>query len=309
MMEGEWMLELACARSNLVYKAGTKPSILEMIEIFDIGSFEYGSDQENRRRLEVYLRALDRKNQIKKLKDGINFLNHNDQYVCSKLETVIEVDYLIDWFIYSLHKRMPKMCGECDDWYHAEIGKEYKLRCMICNIGNHGCRENHVKNWVCGECAGGLRAEDHELLAWTRENVMLRSLLVRSRHTENPERNQSKKHTKDMLNLGGKSDAQECQTREGFTKSQLRKQREAWKNRLDQNENIEDDDEDEEDEDFNEETKTIANEIVDELIEEVVGSEEKKSSTMYFTPVKDLNKSIYYPTNESGYLSEPEITI
>jgi len=76
-----------------------------------------------------------------------------------------------------------------------------------------------------------------------------------------------------------------------------------------QNEEIEIDDEDEEDEDFNEETKTIANEIVDELIEEVVGSEEKKSSTMYFTPVKDLNKSIYYPTNESGYLSEPEITI
>jgi len=65
----------------------------------------------------------------------------------------------------------------------------------------------------------------------------------------------------------------------------------------------------EDEEDFNEETITIANEIVDELIEEVVGSEEKKSSTMYFTPVKDLNKSIYYPTNESGYLSEPEITI
>merc|ERR1711915_509695 len=219
-----------------VYKAGTKPSILEMIEIFDIGSFEYGSDQENRRRLEVYLRALDRKNQIKKIKEGINFLNHNDQYVYNKLETIIEVDYLIDWFIYSLHKRMPKMCGECDDWYHAEIGKEYKLRCMICNIGNNGCRENHVKNWVCGECAGGLRAKDHELLAWTRENVMLRSLLIRSRHTENPDRNQSKKYTKDMHNLGGKSDAQECQTREGFTKSQLRKQREAWKNRLNQNE-------------------------------------------------------------------------
>jgi len=75
-----------------------------------------------------------------------------------------------------------------------------------------------------------------------------------------------------------------------------------------QNEDIEID-EDEEDEDFNDDTKTIANEIVDEIIEEVVVSEEKKSSTMFFTPVKDLNKSIYYPTNESGYLSEPEITI
>merc|ERR1712228_919230 len=117
MIEGEWMLELACARSNLVYKAGTKPSILKMIEIFDICSFEYGSDQENRRKLEVYLRALDRKDQIKKLKEGINFLNHNDQYVYKKLETVIEVDYLINWFIYSLHNRMPKMCEECDDWY------------------------------------------------------------------------------------------------------------------------------------------------------------------------------------------------
>jgi len=78
-----------------------------------------------------------------------------------------------------------------------------------------------------------------------------------------------------------------------------------------QNEEIEiDEDEEDEDEDFNEETETIADEIVDEIIEEVVGSEEKKkSSIMYFTPVKDLNKSIYYPTNESGYLSEPEITI
>merc|ERR1719300_1054897 len=71
-----------------------------------------------------------------------------------------------------------------------------------------------------------------------------------------------------------------------------------------QNEEIEVD-VDEEDEDFIEETKTI----VDEIIEEVVDSEKKKSSSMYFNPVKDLNKSIYYPTNESGYLSEPEITI
>jgi len=75
-----------------------------------------------------------------------------------------------------------------------------------------------------------------------------------------------------------------------------------------QNEEIEVD-VDEEDEDFIEETKTIVNEIVDEIIEEVVDSEKKKSSSMYFNPVKDLNKSIYYPTNESGYLSEPEITI
>ena len=159
MIEGEWMLELACARGNLVYKAGTKPSIPEMIEIFDICSFEYGSDQENRRKLEVYLRALDRKDQNKKLKEAINFLNHNDQYVSNKLETVVEVDYLINWFIYSLHKRMPKMCEECDDWYHAQIGKEYKLRSMICNIENHGCRENHVKKlgmWrVCGGFASG----------------------------------------------------------------------------------------------------------------------------------------------------------
>jgi len=72
-------------------------------------------------------------------------------------------------------------------------------------------------------------------------------------------------------------------------------------------EDIEDDDED--DEDFIEDTNTIANEIVDEIIEEVVDTEKKMSSSMYFTPVKDLNKSIYYPTNESGYLSEPEITI
>merc|ERR1711915_232526 len=98
----------ACARSNLVYKAGTKPSIQEMTEIFDLCSFEYGSDQENRRRLEVYLRALDRKDLNKKLKEGINFLNHNDQYVYNKLETVVEVDYLINWFIYRLQKRMPK---------------------------------------------------------------------------------------------------------------------------------------------------------------------------------------------------------
>ena len=76
-----------------------------------------------------------------------------------------------------------------------------------------------------------------------------------------------------------------------------------------QSEDIEDEEDHDEDEDFIEETKTIANEIVDEIIEEVVDTEKKKSSSMYFTPVKDLNKSIYYPTNESGYLSEPEITI
>lgn len=66
----------------------------------------------------------------------------------------------------------------------------------------------------------------------------------------------------------------------------------------------------EEDEEIDDEAEVIVQEIVDEIIEEVVDTEDViKSSTMNFTPVKDLNKSIYYPTNESGYLSEPEITI
>ena len=42
MREGEWIIELACAKSELVYKAGTKPSIQEMMDIFDLCSFEYG---------------------------------------------------------------------------------------------------------------------------------------------------------------------------------------------------------------------------------------------------------------------------
>ena len=58
-----------------------------------------------------------------------------------------------------------------------------------------------------------------------------------------------------MHNLGGKSDAPECQIREGFTKSQIRKQREAWENRRDLNEVNdckEDDGDDEYEEDDNE---------------------------------------------------------
>ena len=88
---------------------------------------------------------MDRKEQDEKLKEAINFLNHNDQYVSKKIKTVVDVNYLMSWFIYSLHKRMPKMCKECDDWYHSEIGKVHKLRCLICNIGNHRCKENHIK--------------------------------------------------------------------------------------------------------------------------------------------------------------------
>ena len=145
MREGEWVIAVACAESELLFKAGTKPSILEMIKIYNFCSFEYGSDQENRRKLEVYLQAMDRKEQNKKLKEAINFLNHNDQYVSKKIKAVVDVDYLMNWFIYSLHKRMPKKCEECNDWYHAEIGKVHKLRCLICDIGNHGCKENHVR--------------------------------------------------------------------------------------------------------------------------------------------------------------------
>ena len=58
-----------------------------------------------------------------------------------------------------------------------------------------------------------------------------------------------------MHNLGGKSDAPGCQTREGFTKSQIRKQREVWKNRRDLNEENnckEDDGDDAHEEDDNE---------------------------------------------------------
>ena len=63
----------------------------------------------------MFLQALDRKEQDKKLKEAINFLNPNDQYLSKKIKTVVDVDYLMNWFIYSLHKRMPKMCKECND--------------------------------------------------------------------------------------------------------------------------------------------------------------------------------------------------
>ena len=69
-----------------------------------------------------------------------------------------------------------------------------------------------------------------------------------------------------MRNLGGKSDAQECQTREGFTKSQLRKQREACKNRLNQNEenNCEEEDGDDEYEEEDDEIDESGNDKDDD---------------------------------------------
>ena len=84
MREGEWVIVVACAEIELLFKAGTKPLIQEMIKIYNFCSLEYGSDQENRRKLEVYLQALDRKEQNKKLKEAINFMNHNYQYVSKK---------------------------------------------------------------------------------------------------------------------------------------------------------------------------------------------------------------------------------
>ena len=68
----------------------------------------------------------------------------------------MDVKKLLNCLIVSMLKRLPRKCEEYGDWY-IEIGENVsqnppQLRCFICNIGNHGCGENSVKNWICVDC-------------------------------------------------------------------------------------------------------------------------------------------------------------
>ena len=54
--------------------------------------------------------------------------------------------------------------------------------------------------------------------------------------TDNLGRNQGKNLTKDMHNSGSEPVATRDKTRKGYTKSQTKKQKEAWRNRIQLNE-------------------------------------------------------------------------
>ncbi|CAL4126736.1 unnamed protein product [Meganyctiphanes norvegica] len=112
-----------------------------------------------------------------KLRQAITFLNERNRKIEEKMEKQTQGD-LVNWLIYSLHKRMPKKCEECKDWYHTNIGDKPKLRCILCNNGNHGCvkiiMSKTIKglSWVCPECNKTVEDEQEYMVELAKEDIM-----------------------------------------------------------------------------------------------------------------------------------------
>jgi len=87
--------------------------------------------------------------------EAINFID--DRGGSEGLNTP-KVEELIGYLIFSINSRMPKKCGDCREWYKAEIGKKPETSCNLCNTSLHGCNKKYYDMrmpglaWLCYKC-------------------------------------------------------------------------------------------------------------------------------------------------------------
>ena len=70
--------------------------------------------------------------------EAINFI---DDRGSNENLNLLQVEEPIGHLIFSINSRMPKKCGDCREWYTAEIGKESEMSCNLCNTSLHVCNK------------------------------------------------------------------------------------------------------------------------------------------------------------------------
>ena len=91
----------------------------------------------------------------------------------------MSVDELIEELISNIRKRLPRYCVECEEWYRSEPNIKTVAKCLICQVGIHGCKDvkqrlkGGLRNntWICKECNDTLHSEDGRILNSVRRNV------------------------------------------------------------------------------------------------------------------------------------------
>ena len=90
-------------------------------------------------KIEICIRTwVDKK---KLIIEAINFI---DDRGSNESLNSLKVEKLIGHLIFLINSRMPKKCGDCREWYKAEIGKKSEMSCNLCNTGLHGCNKKRL---------------------------------------------------------------------------------------------------------------------------------------------------------------------
>ncbi|CAL4086536.1 unnamed protein product, partial [Meganyctiphanes norvegica] len=71
-----------------------------------------------------------------------------------------------------------KKCIDCKKMYCAEYDNKAKIKCLVCNLNNHGCikekscqlSEGYV--WLCIECKETIENKDTDLIEKIREEMV-----------------------------------------------------------------------------------------------------------------------------------------
>ena len=92
---------------------------------------------------------------------AINYMAQGRQEKSSIEEKLEEksLEELCEILIREIENRMPKHCGQCDEYYMVQLKNTPMIYCMWCKVGMHDCMENNkgignIKGikWLCNAC-------------------------------------------------------------------------------------------------------------------------------------------------------------
>ena len=163
----------------------TKSECIEtkkFISCFGVDPVEGENFNETRKRMRDYAKTI--KYPQKKLVDAVRYASGGEWQ--GKQEMRMSVDELIEELISSIRKRLPRYCVECKEWYRSEPNRKTVAKCLICQVGIHGCKDVEQRlrgglrnnTWICKECNDTLHSEDERILNRVRRNVKTTTVRV-----------------------------------------------------------------------------------------------------------------------------------
>ena len=172
-----WTLEATIALKQLESITENMETV-ELLSCFDVDSMEkkcYGKTREN---IRILIQTWNEKENI--LIKSIEYINDGGNL--EKIRT-LKIEELVSCLIISVCNRMPKMCNECNEWYRLENGNKPLLRCIMCNVGMHDCRQMDRNSlisglvWMCPECSS-VENEDNVI-----KNIQMKKITEMSQYS------------------------------------------------------------------------------------------------------------------------------
>ena len=152
-----WSLDATIALKQLEKHAKSRETV-ELITCFDVDAMEKNCYEKTMVNIKRLMQTWNEKDNI--MINAIKYVN--DGRIMENIKT-LKTEELISYFIISIRNRMPKMCGQCNDWYRIEKDSEPILRCIMCDIGIHECKKIDKNSlvsglvWICHECSADMK--------------------------------------------------------------------------------------------------------------------------------------------------------